>query len=84
MCMRTTLDLDSSVLQHLKERQRRENKSLGEVASELLVRALEETEEETKPAALAWATQPLRARVDLEDREALQRMLDTAQLDTDQ
>lgn len=74
--MRTTLDLDGSVLEQLKQRQRRENKTLGQVASELLARALAETENEAEPAALAWATQPMGARVDLADTEAVQRLLD--------
>lgn len=38
--MRTTLDIDSSVLEQLKTCQRGEGKSLGTVASELPARAL--------------------------------------------
>ncbi len=74
--MRTTLDLDGSVLEQLKQRQRRENKSLGQVASELLARALAETEDEAEPVALVWTALPMAARVDLEDAEAVQRVLD--------
>ncbi|MGH3872892.1 MAG: hypothetical protein ACRDSR_15535 [Pseudonocardiaceae bacterium] len=74
--MRTTLDLDRSVLEQLKQRQRRENKTLGQVASELLARALAETEHEIEPVVLAWTAQPMAARVDLEDAEAVQRVLD--------
>lgn len=74
--MRTTLDLDGSVLEQLKRRQSRENKTLGQVASELLARALAETEDEAEPVALAWTAQPMAARVDLEDSEAVQRVLD--------
>lgn len=74
--MRTTLDLDGSVLEQLKQRQRQENKTLGQVASELLARALAETADDAEPVALAWTAQPMAARVDLEDREAVQRVLD--------
>lgn len=38
--MRTTLDIDDDVLQAAKERARRENKTAGEVVSELLRQAL--------------------------------------------
>lgn len=75
--MRTTLDLDRSVLQQLKERQRRENKTLGQVASELLAKALADTSVSMGPTPLAWSTAPMRARVDLDDHDALQRLLDT-------
>lgn len=74
---RTTIDLDNSVLTALRQRQQRERKSLGQLASELLARALAESEEPVPPAALAWASQPMQARVDLHDREAVQRILDS-------
>ena len=44
---RTTIDIAAPVLRELKERQRREGKTLGALASELLARALAE---ETSPA----------------------------------
>lgn len=77
--MRTTLDLDSTVLAQLKERQRRENKTLGQVASELLAKALADIEVEPGPTPLTWSTASMRARVDLDDHDALQRLLDTDQ-----
>lgn len=72
--MRTTLDLDESVLRELKARQRREGKSLGELASELLARALSQPRASSTP--LRWTAGALGARVDLEDKEALRRALD--------
>ncbi len=45
--MRTTLDIDDDVLQAAKERARREDKTAGQVVSELLRQAL------TTPAARA-------------------------------
>lgn len=73
--MRTTLDLDATVLAELKERRKREGKSLGQVASELLARALAEPAV-TSGHPLAWAEQAMTARVDLEDRDAVARILD--------
>lgn len=77
--MRTTLDIDGSVLEQLRRRQRRENKSLGQLASELLAHALAATEDELPAGPLEWTTGPMRARVDLEDRDAVQRILDAGQ-----
>ncbi|HUG48626.1 MAG TPA: antitoxin [Candidatus Limnocylindria bacterium] len=72
---RTTLDLDATVLQELKKRQRREGKSLGRIASELLAGALRREERVALPD-LAWTSRPMRARVDLEDKEQLRRALE--------
>lgn len=75
--MRTTLDLDSSVLEQLKERQRlQKNKTLGQLASELLASALAQVSEAPAPKPLSWTAQSMRARVDIEDAEAVQRILD--------
>lgn len=74
--MRTTLDLDSSVLDELKLRQQREGTSLGQLVSEMLARALADTRDAAASAPLAWSAHSMGARVDLEDRAALQRVLD--------
>ena len=71
---RTTLDLDASVLRELKRRKRESGRSIGELASQLLAHALDQPPPE--PSKLAWHSRPMRARVDLEDKEALQRLLD--------
>lgn len=75
--MRTTLDLDATVLAALKERRAREGKSLGQVASELLAQALAEPAE-SLGRPLAWSSQAMAARVDLEDRDAVARILDAS------
>lgn len=74
--MRTTLDIDNSVLEQLRLRQRREGKSLGKLVSELLARALAETEEDQRPTPLRWSSQPMQPVVDLEDHDAVSRILD--------
>jgi Arc/MetJ family transcription regulator len=76
---RTTINLDASVLQQLKRRQRREQKPMSELVNQLLARALAEAEAETDEQArrpLRWTIRPMEARVDLEDKETLQRALD--------
>jgi len=73
---RTTLDLDASVLSALRRRGARERKSMGRVASEVLARGLAESPAST-PEPLGWISRDLGApRVDLEDKEALHRLLD--------
>jgi hypothetical protein len=73
---RTTLDLDSSVLEQLRRRARAEHKSMGQVASERLAGALgEDTPDESTP--LRWSTRHMgKPKVDLQDKDALWRVLD--------
>lgn len=71
---RTTIDIDASVLDELKRRQRREKRPLGELASELLAEALAGSAAAREP--LLWAAQPMGARVDMDDKEALRRALE--------
>ena len=73
---RTTLDLDASVLRELKRRQRKEKKTLGRLASELLARALADERADEPPARFHWAAQDLQPLVDLEDDEAVWAILD--------
>ena len=73
---RTTLDLDPSVLQELRRRSRREGKSMGQVASEVLAGALAERGPRPAPP-FEWISADLgQPRVDLEDKEALRAILD--------
>lgn len=73
---RTTLDLDHSVLQALRRRARRENKSMGQIASEALAAALREARGPAPPP-LEWTSRALGTpRVDLEDKEAVRATLD--------
>lgn len=71
---RTTVDIDASVLRQLKRIARSERKSLGRLISELLAMALRSSPD--MPGALAWTARPMRARVDLDDPEAVRRILD--------
>lgn len=73
---RTTLDIDSSVLDQLRRRARAEQKSMGQVASERLAVALADPEH-ADTAPFRWVSQDMGApRVDLEDKDALWRLLD--------
>jgi len=75
--IRTTLDLDSPVLEALKRRGKLEKKSLGQIASELLLVALKKPNDPPrKKRSLTWHTKSMKARIDLEDKDTLYRMLD--------
>ncbi len=74
---RTTFDIDPTVLRQLKDRQRREGKTLGRLVSELLASALRREPEESAPP-LRWEAHGMGARVDLDDKEAVGRALDEA------
>jgi len=78
--MRTTIDLDPSVLEELRRRSRRAGKTMGQLASELLARSLRQEQAEQKPAPrLAWISRDLgRPHVDLEDKEAVRAILETS------
>ena len=79
--MRTTIDLDSSVLQQLKRRSQRTGKSMGQLASELLARSLDQADREAESKRpIAWIAKDLgRPRIDLEDKEAVRAVLDPPQ-----
>ena len=72
---RTTVDIDASVLDELKRRQRREGKTLGALMSELLARALA-ADDAAAPRPFEWTSGPMGALVDLEDKERVHRILD--------
>lgn len=73
---RTTLDLDPTILRELRQRGRREGKSMGQVASEVLANALAGPATREAPA-FEWLSRELgRPLVDLEDKEAVRAVLD--------
>ncbi len=74
---RTTIDLDGSVLRDLKKLQQREGKTLGRLVSEMLAESLRRVESPSPPP-FTWTSRPMKARVDLEDKEAVRRALDEA------
>lgn len=73
---RTTLNLDPTVMRELRQRSERERRSIGEIASQLLARGLRE-EAEPQPQPFSWVSHDLgKPAVDLEDKEALNALLD--------
>ena len=71
--MRTTLDLDDHILRELKQLQAKEGKTLDRLVSDLLMRALAEDATCVAVSPPSWIAKPMRARVDLSDKDALHR-----------
>ncbi len=83
---RTTLNIDYPILQELKKLRHDEQKPLGQLVSELVCEALTHRRK-AKPAAVEfprrgtsegfqWISGPMRARIDISDKEALYAVLD--------
>jgi hypothetical protein len=76
--MRTTIDLDPSVLRELKHRSARSGKSMGQFASELLARSLDEPTGKPVDSPFRWIAKDLGVpRVDLEDKESVRAALES-------
>lgn len=73
--MRTTVDIDTSVLLELKERAQAEGKTLGCLVSELLAQARQDGPAPARPR-FRWPTKAMHAKVDLEDKELIWALMD--------
>jgi hypothetical protein len=73
---RTTVDIAAPVLKEIKILQRREGRPLGDIVSQLLAEALSKRSAARKPQEFRWISKPMRAHVDLADKEALHAALD--------
>jgi Arc/MetJ family transcription regulator len=76
--MRTTIDIDDPILKEVKRLQLREGKSLGRLVSDLLAQSLAAAKATAKAEAPAfqWVAKPMRARLDLADKNALLDAMD--------
>jgi hypothetical protein len=72
--VRTTIEIEDVILRELRQILKREGGTLGGLVSRLLTQALARTE--TSPTPFRWTAKPLRARIDLADKEALYNTLD--------
>lgn len=82
--MRTTIDLDIPILRELKRLQKVEGKSLGRLVSDLVAQAISARNSgHREPPSLHWIRRPMRARVDLADKDAVNAVLDLDAKDHD-
>ena len=73
---RTTIDIDTPVLQEIKNLGRAEGKSLGRLISELLSEALGHRITEREEFRLDWFHQDMGALVEIADKEELHPAMD--------
>jgi hypothetical protein len=75
--MRTTIDLDPTVVKELKRLSKDVGKSMGQLASELLATSLRERGQPRDARRFEWIAKDLgEPFVDLEDKEAVRARLD--------
>jgi hypothetical protein len=76
--MRTTVDIDDPILREVKAIHEREGRSMGAVVSELLADALARRRGRAarERPAFRWTSRPMKALVDLADKDALHAALD--------
>jgi hypothetical protein len=77
--MRTTIDIDAPILEEIKRLQQREGKSMGRLVSDLLAQSLaasRDTTSTTAKPAFRWVSKPMKARVDLADKQAVLDAMD--------
>lgn len=75
---RTTINIDPTVLRQVRRLARSQGKTLAQVVSELLAIALGTYNRAAPVSELPWNAKAMRARVDLEDKEAVQEALERA------
>ena len=74
---RTTLDIDTPLLEELKRMQKKEKKSLGALVSRLLAEALaRRSRRRPLQTEFRWVSHPMGARIDISDKDALYAALD--------
>lgn len=73
---RTTLDIDDSILQELRVLRERQGRSIGKIASQLLAESLAARAKPNEAAPFVWHSQPMGARVDIADKDAVYAALD--------
>jgi hypothetical protein len=74
--MRTTLDIDDHILREVKAIRESEGRSMGTIISELLADALAHRRSPRARPAFRWVSRPMKARVDLADKDAVYAVLD--------
>jgi hypothetical protein len=73
---RTTIDIEEPLLREIKGLQKKEGRSLSKIVSELLAEGLAQRRLGLPTSSLQWISRPMRALVDLNDKEALFEALD--------
>lgn len=71
------MNIEKPILTDLKRLQKQERKSLGKLVSELLAQALAlRTSSSRKASPFEWISRPMKARLDLKDKDAVYAAMD--------
>jgi hypothetical protein len=73
---RTTIDIDNPILKEIKNLQKKDGQSIGKIVSELLAEAFNRRNITAKAHHLKWAARPMRALLNLSDKDTLHKFLD--------
>lgn len=74
--MRTTLDIDAPILREIKALQKKQGRSMGRIVTDLLADALARRGP-VPTQEFRWISRPMRPLMDLADKEAVYRALDS-------
>ena len=72
------MDIETPVLKDLRELQRREGGTLGQLVSRLLAEALARRPKKPTAPVFEWTSRPMGALVDLADKDVVYAILDRA------
>jgi len=75
--MRTTLDIDDPILAAMRAIAKKEGRSMGTVASELLADAIARRQRSHTKRRFQWTSRAMTALVDLNDKDAVYAILDS-------
>jgi hypothetical protein len=78
---RTTIDIETPILNEIRKLKRREHIPMGELISRLLAEAIANRSARAHPPTFRWTSQPMRALVDLEDKDSLHAAMDDREED---
>ncbi|MBW1701250.1 MAG: antitoxin [Deltaproteobacteria bacterium] len=73
---RTTVDIDTPILEEVRALQKKQGRSMGKIVSQLLAEALARQKTPGEAPALEWVSHPMHALVDLSDKDAIYAILD--------
>ncbi len=66
---RTTIDIENAVLKEVKNLQKRDGRSIGKDASELLAEALAQRKTKAKASRFKWRSRRMGTLIDLSDTD---------------
>ncbi len=69
--MRTTIDVDDDILGEVEAIREKEGRPIGAIVSELLAEALANRRRERCGLPLRWSARPMKALIDLANKEAV-------------